>query len=273
MSTYVKHFDTVSEVLAATKGASFSGGWYGNVTSTQAREYSLSGYASLMTKAEEIFDKVSEAAISLPAMVHTPDVWGQRLNMGEWLAGSPTCFRRKKRSTQEISPMKILVCTTCSAGVDADAMIARGAAILAFLMKLQTIRPVDLYLSSELGNSSRGHSCLATVRIESRPLNLASASFVIGHVGFSRGFLYQYARENQKSGGNWPSSDDCMFSHSSGASSRYITQLASHLDFNPETDMYIPSLRLHDELVNSPVEWINKQLAKYAGDGMELGEE
>lgn len=268
MATFVKHFDSITEVLAATESATFGGDWYGYVNAKQAREYALSGFAPLMSKAEKIFDQVSDAAMPLAAMVHTPDVWGQRLAMGEWLAGSPTCFRRKKRTTQEISPMKILVCTTCSAAIDADTMITRGAAILAFLMRLQTIRPVDLFLSSELGNSSRGHSCLSTVRIESRPLNLSSASFAIGHVGFSRGFLYDYARNEQKSGGNWPSSNDCNFSYYSGATTAYLRQLAAHLDFNPETDLYIPAARYNDPIISNPVAWINAQLAKYAGDGL-----
>ena len=48
----------------------------------------------------------------------------------------------------DASPVAVWVDLTCSGGFSAKDMEKRGTAILALVMKLKAIRPVDLYLVS-----------------------------------------------------------------------------------------------------------------------------
>ncbi len=256
----VKRFDSVQEFVAATPTLNdyWTNGEYHRHAS-RICSYTQTGMPDLLAKAEVLLESLSSVTLESHAFVHTPDVWGQRLNMGEWLAGSPTCFRRKKRVTTDAAPMNVYVSQFASAGISTDSLINRGVAILALVAKLSQIRPIDLWLVNESMTSYDGdHKLSLAVRVESRPLNLSQASFCIGHPMFFRCLSFGYLRHQMGAYKSIPAPYDSAFSYQ-------IKPYKDALEVT-DADLYIPGSHLYSSpIISDPVNWINDQLAKYAG--------
>lgn len=252
-------FDSIEDFARAAEPLSNAGAssWYGNISYKQAVELSLKGDDSYVKLADSFMDKLD---VELPEtkafhVKHSP--FGGRVNMGDWLADSPTPMRRRVRSSAEINPIKIVVSTTCSAGVDGEVMTKRGAAILALLLKLQTVRPVQLYLLTELDGECGWHHQL--IRIESQPLHVGIAAFGLCHVGFARQLTYTFAREKDGSRGSWP--DGYSYGRKNES---YTKLLRERIGLAPD-DIVIGSAHIGEEkLIEQPVAWIEDQLRKLA---------
>jgi hypothetical protein len=249
-------FDSIEEFAKATEDASGSvrhgaGRWTGFLSFSEARRLATVGDDSYVKKAEALINQLDvDAPITKAfASIHSP--YGGRVNLGDWLVGSPTPMRRRVRVSSDIGPIKIIVSTTCSAGIDAEVMEKRGAAILALLLKLQQVRPVQLYLLAELHGEQDGwHYQL--IRIESQPLAVGVAAFGLCHVAFARQLTYSYARHVDGFNGGWPSDY-------SRSKTRYAANRAERLGLT-DNDLIIPEAHLDDELIQEPLEWIKKRL-------------
>lgn len=227
--------------------------WTGWVTFAQAIEKSLVGDKSFVDGANKLIDQLD---VDIPATkafkrVHSP--YGGSVNMGDWLANSPTPMRRRVRTSSDIGLVNIYVSTTSSAGVDADTMKQRGYAILALLLKLQTVRPIQLYLLTELHGARDGWH-YQKIRVESQPLNISVAAFALCNVGWARHLTYDYAQEIDGFNGTWPND---YYDSSYSEIRRERLGIA-------DNDLLIKEAHVNDELVKRPLEWITKQLEKYA---------
>jgi hypothetical protein len=252
-------FDSVEEFAKACKQAvkepSYrrADTWTAHVSFSQAIEKSLVGDESYVDGANKLIDQLDVDMPTTKAFkrVHSP--YGGSVNMGDWLAASPTPMRRRIRTSSDIGPVNIYVSTTSSAGVDAETMKKRGYAILALLLKLQTVRPIQLYLLTELHGARDGWH-YQKIRVESQPLNISVAAFALCNVGWARHLTYDYAREIDGFNGCWPKGYD---------SPGYVEARRERLGL-ADNDLLIKKAHVQDELVKRPLEWLTKQLEKYA---------
>ena len=228
--------------------------WYGYITHQEAYQKAIIGDESYVKEAEKFLNQLDVLTPETKAWKVIQSPYGGQCNIGDWLAGSPLPMRRRIRTTSEIAPVNIYVSTTCSMGIKADTMQRRGYAILALLLKLQQIRPIQLYLLTELHGETDGWH-YQKIRVESQPLAVGVAAFALCHVGFARHLTYGYAREKDGFNGHWPSGY---------RQSNYVQKRAERLGLTDQ-DMILKEAHSNDQLVSQPVEWIKKQLKRYGG--------
>lgn len=230
--------------------------WFGYISFKEALEKSLTGDESYVASANALIEKLDVTMPETRAfkVIHSP--YGGRANLGDWLAGAPLPMRRRVRTSSEFGPINIFVSTTSSAGVSADTMLKRGTAILALLLKLQQIRPIQLYLLAELHGASEGWQ-YHVIKVESQPLAVGVAAFALCHVGFARHLTYDYGHYIDNFNGAWPDG--------------YFSSLYAHARIDrlgaTSQDLVIKEVYLKDELVQRPIEWLTKQLEKYSQGG------
>lgn len=259
----VHRFNSIDEFVKATPKLTdfwINGEYRGH--KTRIRQYTQTGMPEILAKAESIMDSLTDCTLESHAFVHSPDVWGQRLAMGEWLAGSPTCFRRKKKVATDVAPMNVYVGQFASCGISTESLINRGIAILALVGKLSQIRPIDLWLVTESKKSYDGPNVTVAIRVETRPLNLSQASFCLGHPMFFRCFTFGYLEFQMGAYHTIPAPYNAKCP-------KEVQPYKDALEVM-ESDLYIPGSHLYsDPIISNPVEWINTQLAKYANVGEE----
>lgn len=211
-------------------------------------EYGDDTYASM---ADALLDKISDLTEGVPQREWTPGPYGAFPVVPEYLTGMPTCMRAMSPSG-ELSPVKIVVSTTCSGGISAETMTKRGVAVLALVMKLQQIRPVELYILAE-GNGSKARNLFQLVKLDTKPLSIAHTCFALANVGFARALTYPHMIHYFDWDGRWP--DDYR-------TAGYETIVRTECGMTP-TDLWINSAYATDQLLRDPVKWVNNQLHKY----------
>lgn len=245
-------FDTVSafvkDMREPHQGDSY---WMGGMTARQAVQAAVTGDEAAVVGAERFMDKI-EHSLELPETVGLQTVrspFGGRADMGAWLAGSPEPMRRRARRANDVGPVKIVVGSFVSSGIDADTLKRRGEAIIAFLMLVQRIRPVDLYILGESTHTGRDGWRNYYIRLESRPVSLSQIGFVIGHPAFFRALGNGWFQDKN------PSAPGVPILQSTVAEQR------ERLGLEPQ-DILIEKAALYDLLVSDPVAWIKRELAK-----------
>ncbi len=245
-------FDSVEEFAKACKPIKNVYDRHGGLRYDETIERAIHGDESYVSRAEKLISQLDVAVPETKAfkVVHSP--YGGRVNMGDWLAGTPTPMRRRVRSNSEYAPIKIVVSTTTSAGISESTIEKRGCTILALLLKLQQVRPIQLYLLTELhGRTDGWHYQL--VRIESQPLAIGVAAFALCNAAYQRHLTFQYAQHFDNFNGFWPNDY-----YSSGYSERRAERLGL-----TEQDLVIKEAHIFDDLVQEPLKWLQAQLAKY----------
>jgi hypothetical protein len=112
--------------------------------------------------------------------------------VGAYLSGNPNSMRRwvTELDSSEQGAIRLIVDRTASCGVSPAEIRAKGIAMLALTMALQSVRPVELYaaVSFEAPGPKNGtgdrysrpnRTACMLVRIGSRPLDLSSAGFAL----------------------------------------------------------------------------------------------
>jgi hypothetical protein len=234
-----------------------SSSWYGGIDYATAVALAESGDESFVSRAQDLMDQLDAVSEGAPVRTWTPSPFGAYPVVPEYLAGHPECMRNLSASGEQ-SPVALYVATTCSAALSAEQMLARGTAILALVLKLQQIRPVELYLLAETHGRTDG-DYLQIIPVDSKPISLAHACFGICHVGFARHLTYALAYAHDGFNGQWPNSRG----DGETPKSAYVAKLREIMGMGPD-DLYIKSIHALDPMPSNPVAWVNEQLARYA---------
>lgn len=246
-------YETVSEFVRAA-GKPYDEAdtaWFGGLTPGQCQQAAIDGHNEAVAGAERFLASL-ESKLTLPdtygyQTIRSP--FGGRVDIGDWNAGSPTPMRRRVRRANDVSPVKIVVGSFVSSGISADTLKRRREAILAFLMLAQTIRPVELYVLGESTHTAYEGWRNFLIRLESRPLSLSQAGFVIGHPGFFRALGNAwFIKQN-------PTAPSVPLLHSTPAEQRERLGLT-------ESDVLIEKAAWGDTLLSDPLAWIERELAK-----------
>lgn len=235
-------------------------------------DLAIHGDSRYLAGVEELMERIEANTYSIQAKTQISDVWGQRLAMGEWLAGSPTCFRRHKKASQLSSvPFSIYLCIGMGMRVTPELQKQRGLAVAALAMKLSAIRPVDMYIIDEniypavmwKDGSWRPEEIACTaIKLDTAPCNLAQLAYCASSSAVTTDIIYKLANLIGHHTINWP-----RMRYDFDKSKEYATTVLGLLgETTPESAIYL-SGTINEEVqaFSDPVQWVNEQMIKYGG--------
>jgi hypothetical protein len=256
----LRAYDSLTEFLtvaSTVKGRSYRDrtpdSWVGFTTYDQCLDTSKNGDEKLVPEAEKLLDKL-DAEVDIERAQWVAAVSGAYVCVPDYLACVPMSMRRRKRVQSDVAPVRIYVSTTCSCSIDSKLMLKRGVAILALVLKLQQIRPVELNLLAETHGRTDGEY-LQAIPIDSAPLNLSVACHCLTHVGFARHLTYGVASMKDGFNGSWPDSYG-------GGGAPWEAHVREVLSMEPQ-DLYIGAARDWDPMIQDPVKWVNAQVKAF----------
>lgn len=227
----------------------------GHESYQQARENLLKGKLSVVPRANALMDKLAGDAIELSATQWEQSVAGFIPCVPAFLSGSPESMYRPTEVKSDRAPVRVFASVCVSAGIEADDLEKRGVAILALCQKLTAIRPVELYVYADMGGT--GWACIPCIKVETSPLDLATATYATSSAGFLRQLCFVWA-EQRGWCGEW-----AWGRSPTDAVGQSKTRKLLGLE---ENDLLIPGGYATDPLITKPVEWLNKQIAKYTDE-------
>jgi hypothetical protein len=236
--------------------------WTGD-SRTEAMRYAVDGDTRLVPEAERL---ISHLTVQLPdrAPIWDADIAGEMVVVPEFLSGIHEHMRRKAQADSTAVPIRVFFDTMSSGGIGYEDLKKRGTVVLALLMQLIQMRPVEFLIGS--GYVLNGRNCGLIVRVPTAPLNLSAAAFLLTNVAFTRDFMYGMAHTIGNWAGGWPyyvytnrynGTRDSTFaeSHRIAEEMRRFFRLATH-------DVIIPPAILikNEEMWTAPLGWINRKL-------------
>ena len=162
--------------------------FFGGDTFSSAVEKALYGDDRCVAEAERMIEGFTVSAPDTAMFKTVRSPFGGRVSVSDYLAGSPTLMRRRVKQVSDVAPVKMVVSLASSWTIPAKEMTRRGTAVLALLMQLQKVRPVELFLLLEVAGTDRndgaGPAHYQLIRVESKPLNISVVAYAICHVGY-----------------------------------------------------------------------------------------
>jgi len=247
----------LAEESGADRGAPEVGNFFGGLDWQTMAVNARRGDPEIAAKAEALLDQVDRFTAETEGRQWTAMPAGAYPIVPEALAGSPTPMRGYQSVASEHMPLSIYVATTSSARYGLETLLARGVAILALVSKLQAIRPVDLHIMSLTPNTSSwtgDGNMIVVTRLETRPLDLSVAGFVLAHCAFDRrvhlGLCVKLGKDARWAHIAWSE----IFRNGPAAIRAYV-------GMGPD-DLYIAPAHLDDSMIKEPVKWVNEQVRK-----------
>jgi hypothetical protein len=197
---FAKSFDSLSDLHAFLKrngkarGAGVDDKWAGGSWET-ALNRCIVGNMDLVAKSDALLDKFEDVSVETPKKGWRNDIVGARPNVQAFLAGNPMSMRRRTQEDSAFSPVTVFVNTAASAMFDPEDVLKRGIAVLAFVRLLSMRRPVELYVGFVSQSYDKKVSTQA-IRVDTTPLDLARAAFMLGDVCFMRQLMINLSYHN-----------------------------------------------------------------------------
>lgn len=271
MENVIEHYDSLTEFLdAAPKpGSSLADEremyWPELGTYKDAFEKTLTGDARNVRKAEALLDRIEASGILgdvRPAWVR--DVAGDFPCVPSYLAGDPMAMHRRAMVASESAtgPINIYVDAISEWSIGENALRERGVAVLALVLALQRTRPVDLWLICGMDGfgAKSGKRQLVTpcIRLETRPLDLQTLSYIIPSAAFARLLCYAWGRdENRGFSGRFAFGQPPTHG-------LYRSGMRAALECN-ERDLIVYGSDV-DVISKDPIKWISEQIEYHNGE-------
>lgn len=257
----IKFYDSISALRQesldrkVSKGLKHNGpsgapdSWCGE-TYKQTLTYSETGNLDLVPYAEEQIHKL-ELEIETPKRIWTRNVAGAFPCIPDYLSGLPTPMRHLTQIGDEHQPINIYSVPDCSCGINADLMQKRGITILSLVLALTRSRPVNLWYFFTGDQSTEPGRTVLCARINTSPLDLATACYVLTSAGFYRRMCMGVAESlNKYYGGVVQTQSTCE-------------KFALELTNDPKRTLVIGSVHLNDPLISDPILWLNTQIKRF----------
>lgn len=204
-------------------------------------------------------------SVGLPTLQNS--VAGFMPNVPAALIGHPrNMVSRAVSDLQGINtPLNIYMEPGISGGLTITQVVQRGISILAFVLAMQNIRPIELYIAETNNVDHYKPNCFgAAVKIDTKPLDLARACWVFTHpeyvcpIGFATSVdLYH------KTTGKY--SNYCGWSWEGRPQNVNYQQAIREIYDMSDTDIFIPGGHLFDSLmITDPVAWVKQMIAKHS---------
>lgn len=223
--------------------------WSGNMTYNECRQAVYTGDAKALEKSDKILEKVEAEGIELLSPAWEYGRAGAIPCVPSFLAGEPESMRRLDMVASEIAPIRIYLDLFISCAFTADQLIKRGAMLLALARKLQAIRPVEMWLLMSSSKTYDRKTVISPlIKLETNPLDLTTASFVLGHPGFVRQLTFAWhVAHDVPSVIPFVEAEDVI----------KVVKPTEH-------DLFIHNAVFTYDVLDNPVQWVNEQVKKYA---------
>ena len=176
-------------------------------------------------------------------------------NVPAYIAGTPLTMRRKTRLNAESGPIAVIVDLTTWAGITVEQIKARGAATMALVRILARRRPVELWAGCLLDADGRNNPQAILTKIDTAPLDLSSAAYILTSAAFPRMLCYSIGHAIHDFDGSWP------FNNSAVAQKHMADIVAPGFAHVTKT-LCIPTIRKEDHLGKGAEKWIEDRLAE-----------
>jgi len=281
--------------------------WFDGLTQEQARQWSYEGCNAIVPQIEETM-ALMDAELPTLSIEHTMGIAGYCPDIPLFLSSDPECMRSVHYDAAATGAINIAVCLESGCRqcdninclcepIDANSVKLRGAAVLSLVARLSAIRPVNLIalhtvhghtLESETDKQffyRRRHrdyqsTAALAVQINTAPLDLASAGFVLCNVGFARAVLYglhvrgQKARKTSVSGAPAAGLTFAAILDDDGRrvnvrdmtgdkemESRYCQGIRRMLGWDAADSLIVPPTQEHMSSAEDAIAWVKDRLA------------
>lgn len=231
--------------------------WSGGISHTEACRMIEAGDLAAVAASDALLTTMEEK-LSIPtARKRWQDcVAGAYPNVPAYIAGQPLSMRRRARDDSAYAPLAIIVDLTSSASIHVSDLRKRGAAILALVRALAARRPIELWAGCSIDADNLRNAFHWYVRIETAPLDLARAAYMLTHPAVCRGLIYGLGYKFHEYQGDWPYNRGQTFrAHADKIISRAFPHVTGTL--------FIPPVFSGDPAINNPVAWIEQHLKTF----------
>lgn len=220
------------------------------------------GSATYLDRAQALIDKMADQNVFAS---HQPQIEsgmvGFMANVPAALAGQPYDMWNIVSSEEQsiTTPINVYVETLVSAGISQDELIARGVCVLAFVLAMNNIRPVELYTIC-IGKPAGGKTGGIVCRVPSKPLDLQRAAFMLCDPAYYRRLAFAAMWDHGKSESHlqWPWNN-------APTDAGHEDMYRELLDMNQD-DVFVPGGYLFDELMKrDPIQWVKNKIAEHQG--------
>ena len=262
----VFQFDDMSEFIAAMPdkaehGSGDASAKTGNESFSDSKINAIHGRLEGMAEAETMIDQINAENVTSCQQSFIPNVAGALPIVPAAIAGSPFSMLQKADLISMAAPIRVFASCATSWGVSASSLSKRGAAILALILKLQEVKPVELYVISELeGDRANGRSAIPCVKIETSPLDTTAASYALTSPAFLRHLCFEFADQYGFYGG-WAYRENPQ---DKGFQDKIKAELGC-----TENDLYIRGGYSSDQAITDPTQWVQDRLNELTGEGAE----
>jgi len=252
-AAHVRHCTTVGVNWSHCSAA--RNGWSGAIDEARNGNESMGAQtAQLLAQLPELLS-VQQRWVNQPAG-GVPDV-------ARFCANRPDAMRMRRPTMHQHSPLSVVVCVNSSAGCTDDSLALRGAALLAMVSSLSTIRPVILTTVTcwEYGSGGVG-ACV--IDIGTSPLDLSIAGAALGSQRVIRGLMYGmggYAIGQSVGTLPWPFAINPKEEESVTKFETLMRHIVG-LD-EDEPAILIAGAHVRHPSVNNPVKWLADMMEKY----------
>jgi len=253
----VFNFDDMTEFIAAMPdkaqyGSGNASAKTGNESFSDSKINAIHGRLEGMTEAEEMIDQINAENVTSCQQSFIPNVAGALPIVPAAIAGSPFSMLQKVDLVSMSAPIRIFASCATSWGVSASDLSKRGAAILALILKLQEVKPVELYVIGELeGNSKNGGSAIPCVKIEATPLDTTAASYALTSPAFLRHLCFELTG-SEGFNGQWAYRENPQ-------DKKFQDKIKAELGCT-ENDLYIRGGHSTDQAITDPATWVQDRL-------------
>jgi hypothetical protein len=216
------------------------------------------GNDRLVPEAEKLIERFA-AELDTSRAAWLPDIAGAYPVVPEFLAGNPECMRRRQVVASEVAPLNIYVNIGASYALDPHEIMARGTAILAFVLAMARVRPIALYAYvAAVDGYKDGEESLFVAPVNTAPLDVATAAYALTSPAMGRAVACSIIRQDQSDSRylKWPRGwrED---------RAAYNKKLLAEMGGDPENSLLIDCAFSGDALIRQPEAWLKEQIAKF----------
>lgn len=257
-------YDSPAEMAAdfkATSGKRYNkpaSAWSGNVSGPKACELATNGDLSQVAASDAMLAQFESYGLDTTRRAWQDDCAGGVPNVPAFLAGQPLAMRRRTTYRDAAAPLAVIVDLTTTASFTPGQIRRRGIAILALVRALSQRRPIELWAGVMLDANDGRDSVTVMARIETAPLDLATAAHCLTHASFPRLIGHGIADADGYTG-SWP--------YQSYGHPEHRPQMAAMLApaFSHATEtLCLPCMISRDDSIDRPEKWVAEQLARLA---------
>lgn len=213
-------------------------------------------------------------------------VVGRRVDVAAHLAGDPRSMWAKPRVSTDSAPVTIVTNLLPSGGTSDESQIARGAAIVALILKLRERRSVKLRIYADIGDEQSMTGSVVSCELDTSTIDVSRLMALIATPELTRGGMYRLTNAVAGSAhhggwlrGHWPSHQAGnyygnpmtgtlaqQYRRRTGTYNETLVRRDVNIKTAPADTLVIPALGYGDPIAADSEKWINRQLDQFLGE-------